>query len=44
MMGMYLPDGGHLTHGWHLPDKPISITSKIYKSEFYHVDKKDAGV
>lgn len=40
MMGMYLPDGGHLTHGWHLPDKPISITSKIYKSEFYHVDKK----
>lgn len=40
MMGMYLPDGGHLTHGWHLPNKPISITSKIYKSEFYHVDKK----
>ncbi len=40
MMGMYLPDGGHLTHGWHLPDRPISITSKFYKSQFYHVDKK----
>lgn len=40
MMGMYLPDGGHLTHGWRLPDKPISITSKIYRSEFYHVDPK----
>lgn len=40
MMGMYLPDGGHLTHGWHLPDKPISITSKIYVSDFYHVDRK----
>lgn len=40
MMGMYLPDGGHLTHGWHLPDRPISITSKFWKSQFYHVDKK----
>ena len=40
MMGMYLPDGGHLTHGWHLPDRPISITSKFWTSQFYHVDKK----
>lgn len=40
MMGMYLPDGGHLTHGWRLPDRPISITSKFWQSQFYHVDKK----
>lgn len=40
MMGMYLPDGGHLTHGWRLPDRPISITSKFWRSQFYHVDKK----
>ena len=40
MMGMYLPDGGHLTHGWRLDSRPISITSKFYRSEFYHVDRK----
>src|SRR3972149_932831 len=40
MVGMYLPAGGHLTHGWHLPDRPISITSKFWRSQFYHVDKK----
>ncbi|MDP4030743.1 MAG: serine hydroxymethyltransferase, partial [Candidatus Beckwithbacteria bacterium] len=47
MMGMYLPDGGHLTHGWHLPAsvpggpyRPISITSKFYISDFYHVNKQ----
>jgi len=40
MMGMYLPDGGHLSHGWKLPGRKVNITSKFWKSQFYHVDKK----
>lgn len=40
MMGMYLPDGGHLSHGWQMPDKKITLVSKIFKVQFYHVDKK----
>ncbi|PIR99250.1 serine hydroxymethyltransferase [Candidatus Collierbacteria bacterium CG10_big_fil_rev_8_21_14_0_10_44_9] len=41
MLGMSLYDGGHLSHGWKLPEgKPISFTSKIYDSHFYNVDPK----
>ncbi len=32
IMGLYLYDGGHLTHGWKL-----SITSRFFKSVPYHV-------
>lgn len=39
ILSMYLPDGGHLSHGWQLPGKKISLTSKIYDIEFYHVDE-----
>lgn len=39
IMGMFLYDGGHLSHGWKLPDgKRISFTSKVYDSYFYHSD------
>lgn len=44
IMSMYLPDGGHLSHGWHLPaqagkpTKKITLVSKIFSVEFYHVD------
>lgn len=39
MLGMSLYDGGHLSHGWKLPEgKPISFTSRIYDSYFYNVD------
>lgn len=42
MLAMMLYDGGHLSHGWKLPDtgKPISFTSKVYDSFFYQVDSK----
>lgn len=40
MLGMSLYDGGHLSHGWKLPDtgKTISFTARIYDTYFYSVD------
>ena len=39
MLGMSLYDGGHLSHGWKLPEgKPISFTARIYDTYFYSVD------
>ena len=40
IMAMYLPDGGHLSHGWQMPDKKITFVSKIFDVSFYHVDPK----
>lgn len=40
IMAMYLPDGGHLSHGWEYKGKKITLTSKIYNIDFYHVDPK----
>ncbi len=40
ILSMYLPDGGHLSHGWQLPDKKVTIQSKFWKVAFYHVDQK----
>lgn len=42
MLGMSLYDGGHLSHGWKLPDtgKPISFTARIYDTYFYSVDSQ----
>jgi glycine hydroxymethyltransferase len=37
IMGMYLYDGGHLSHGWEWNGRKVNITSRIYKSAFYHV-------
>ena len=35
VMGMSLPHGGHLTHGW-----PVSITGSFFKSEQYTVHEE----
>lgn len=40
IMAMYLPDGGHLSHGWVYKDKKITFTSKIFNIVHYHVDPK----
>ena len=39
IMSMYLPDGGHLSHGWELPDKKVTLVSKTWEITFYHVDR-----
>lgn len=38
ILSMYLPDGGHLSHGWQMKGKKVTLVSKIYNVEFYHVD------
>jgi glycine hydroxymethyltransferase len=40
IMSMYLPDGGHLSHGWHMGEVKTTLVSKIFKIEFYKVDEK----
>lgn len=38
IMGLYLPDGGHLTHGFMTEKKKVSATSVYFESMAYHVD------
>ncbi|KRT81040.1 hypothetical protein AMK59_5902, partial [Oryctes borbonicus] len=38
IMGLDLPDGGHLTHGFQTPAKKISATSLFFESMPYKVD------
>ncbi|MBP7859793.1 serine hydroxymethyltransferase [Patescibacteria group bacterium] len=39
LMGMFLYDGGHLSHGWKLPDgKAVSFTSILFESANYKVN------
>lgn len=38
IMGLDLPDGGHLTHGFQTPTKKISATSLFFESMPYKID------
>lgn len=40
IMAMYLPDGGHLSHGWEYKGNKVTFTSKIFDIHFYHVNPK----
>ncbi len=40
IMAMFLPEGGHLSHGWMYKDKKITFTSKVFNISYYHVDPK----
>src|SRR3989344_3604636 len=40
IMSMFLPDGGHLSHGWQMPGKKVTLVSKIFNVDFYRVDPK----
>lgn len=39
IMGMFLYDGGHLSHGWRLPSgKSISFTARAFEPNYYYAD------
>lgn len=40
VMGLDLPDGGHLTHGFMTPNRRVSATSIFFESMPYKVDPK----
>ncbi|KAK0390043.1 hypothetical protein NLU13_3616 [Sarocladium strictum] len=39
IMGLDLPHGGHLSHGYQVPNKKISMISKYFETVPYHLDQ-----
>lgn len=39
IMGLDLPHGGHLSHGYQIPSKKISMISKYFETLPYHLDQ-----
>jgi len=44
IMGLDLPSGGHLTHGFYTAKKKVSATSIYFESLPYHVDPQTGSV
>ncbi|KAH8926533.1 glycine hydroxymethyltransferase [Atractiella rhizophila] len=44
IMGLGLPDGGHLTHGFYTPKRKISASSIYFQSLPYQVDSKTGHI
>jgi glycine hydroxymethyltransferase len=39
ILSMFLYDGGHLSHGWQLPDgKKVAFSSKVFNVQYYRVN------
>src|SRR3989344_3048654 len=44
ILSLYLPDGGHLSHGWHLKDRKVTHISKVWNVDFYHVNQLEGEI
>lgn len=44
IMGLDLPHGGHLSHGYQLPNKKISMVSKYFESIPYRLDESTGRI
>ncbi|ORZ10846.1 serine hydroxymethyltransferase [Absidia repens] len=44
LMGLDLPHGGHLSHGYQLPNKKISYVSSYYETLPYRLDEKTGRI
>jgi len=44
IMGLDLPHGGHLSHGYQLPNKKISMVSKYFESIPYRLDESTGKI
>jgi glycine hydroxymethyltransferase len=44
IMGLDLPHGGHLSHGYQLPNKKISMVSKYFESIPYRLDERTGQI
>ena len=44
LMGLDLPHGGHLSHGYQTPSKKISFISKYFETMPYHLDESTGTI